>query len=108
MPSEHVYTARRRYAARNTRATLTYRSDVPFKLCNSFKWLTNPFPVSISPWYNEQNWQTRRGREKGKTSMASLLVLMLYLAQATDPNQDVLGLIIFGFDFIIFTLIAMA
>src|SRR5690242_18674233 len=40
--------------------------------------------------------------------MATLRVLMLYLSQTSDPNQDVLGIIIFGFDFVIFTVIAIA
>ena len=40
--------------------------------------------------------------------MTILPVLILNIATAVDPNNDMLGLIIFGFDFTLFTLIAIA
>src|SRR5438876_1077334 len=40
--------------------------------------------------------------------MAIPLVLILNLSLATDPNQDWLGIVIFGFDFVIFWLILIA
>ncbi len=40
--------------------------------------------------------------------MAILLILILNLSTTADPNQDLLGIIIFVFDFIIFSLILTA
>ena len=40
--------------------------------------------------------------------MVTPLVLIVYLSQALDPNQDWLGIIVFGFDFVIFSLILIA
>ncbi len=40
--------------------------------------------------------------------MTTLFILILNLSTTTDPNNDMLGLVIFGFDFVIFALILTA
>jgi len=40
--------------------------------------------------------------------MTTPLILVVNSSLATDPNQDVLGIIIFGFDFLLFTLLFIA
>src|SRR5262245_9591059 len=76
----------------------------------TFWWLScgsSPTGASRIFWLDNETLQTF-GHERSKASMVTPLALSVYLSQAPDPNQDWLGIIVFGFDFVFFSLILIA